>query len=117
MTQELKLCSELVPSTSWYDNMRSVISQTEWDTLRRRVYAEYNYRCGICLSKGRLSCHEIWHYDDQNHIQSLRDFVALCDLCHHVKHLGLARILANEGKLDYEKVVEHFMRVNQCDRD
>lgn len=37
-------------------------------------------------------------------------------MCHHVKHIGLAGILALEGKLDYEKVVEHFMNVNNCDR-
>jgi len=32
----------------------------------------------------------------------------------HVKHIGLAGILANEGKLNYSKVVEHFMAVNDC---
>ena len=37
-------------------------------------------------------------------------------LCHHVKHIGLAGILASQGKLDYEKVVEHFRKVNECDR-
>jgi hypothetical protein len=43
-------------------------------------------------------------------------FIALCDLCHHVKHIGLAGILAKQGKLDYELVVKHFMMVNSCDR-
>jgi hypothetical protein len=36
-------------------------------------------------------------------------------MCHHVKHIGLAGILASEGKLDYSRVVEHFMKVNNCD--
>ena len=62
-----------------------------------------------------MSCHEIWSYDDANHIQTLKGFIALCDMCHHVKHIGLAGILAGEGKLDYSRVVEHFMKVNNCD--
>lgn len=28
--------------------------------------------------------------------------------------MGRADALAREGKLDFNKVVEHFMRVNQC---
>ncbi len=114
---ELKLTIELVPQTSWYDNMRKVIPKTQWDKLRKRVYAEYGHKCGICgATEGRLNCHEIWKYDDTNHEQKLKGFIALCDLCHHVKHIGLAGILSQEGKLDLEKVVEHFMKVNGCDR-
>jgi hypothetical protein len=116
MAMQFRLTTELVPRGSWYDNMRSVLPKTEWDKLRKSVYAEYDHRCGICGAEARLNCHEIWEYDDQQHIQTLRGFIALCDWCHHVKHLGLAGILADEGKLDYEKVVQHFMIVNGCDR-
>ena len=35
-------------------------------------------------------------------------------MCHHVKHIGLARILANEGRLDYNEVIKHFCKVNNC---
>ncbi len=38
-------------------------------------------------------------------------------MCHHCKHIGLAGILASEGKLDFEQVIEHFIRVNQCLRE
>jgi len=114
---ELKLTIELVPSTSWYDNLRKMIPRAKWDKLRKGVYAEYRHRCGICgADSSRLNCHEIWEYDDHNHEQRLLGFIAICDLCHHVKHIGLAGILASQGKLDYEKVVEHFMKVNGCDR-
>lgn len=50
-----------------------------------------------------------------NHIQKLKRFIALCDLCHHIKHLGCATILAEQGKLEMRKIEEHFMRVNSCD--
>lgn len=113
----LKLTIELVPQTSWYDNLRKYITQTTWDTLRKQVYADYGYRCGICGAAGRLNCHEIWEYDDKQHIQKLAGFVALCNMCHHVKHIGLAGIIASEGKLDYEHIVEHFCLVNNCDKD
>lgn len=115
--QQLRLTIELVPSTSWYNNLRKVIPKSEWDKLRKRVYAKYGHRCGICgTDSSRLNCHEIWEYDDHTHVQRLVGFIALCDLCHHVKHIGLAGVLASQGKLDYEKVVEHFMKVNGCDR-
>ncbi len=89
MGQELKLEAELVPSTSWFNNMRKVVPKAEWDRIRKRTYAEYRHRCGICSYEGRLNCHEIWHYDDHNYVQKLEGFIALCGLCHHVKHLGL----------------------------
>ena len=116
MAKALRLTVELVPKTSWFDNLRSVLPRSVWDKRRKRTYAEYGYRCGICGAEGRLNCHEIWEYDDENHIQRLSGFVSLCDLCHHVKHIGLAGILASEGKLDYESVVNHYMKVNGCDR-
>jgi len=115
-SKELQLRIELVPYTSWYDNLRKHIERKDWDKIRQKAYADYEYRCGICGTEGKLNCHEIWEYDDKNHVQKFVGFVALCDLCHHVKHIGLAGILAERGELDYEKVVEHFIKVNNCDR-
>ena len=48
------------------------------------------------------------------HIQKLVWFTLLCKMCHHVKHIGLAGILADEVKLDYDSLIEHFCRVNGC---
>lgn len=117
MDGRLKLTIELVPRTSWFNNMRKMIPRPEWDKIRRRTYAEYGHRCGICGFKGRLNCHEIWRYDDYSHVQKLHGFIALCDLCHHVKHIGFAGVLATRGELDYGSVVRHFMNVNDCDRE
>jgi hypothetical protein len=111
----LKLEIELVPATTWYTNLRKVLPPEEWDRIRKKAYREQGYRCGICGAQERLSCHEIWNYDDDKHVQTLVGFVALCNMCHHVKHIGLAGILASEGKLDYSKVIKHFMKVNNCD--
>ncbi|HEX5159574.1 MAG TPA: HNH endonuclease [Ktedonobacterales bacterium] len=112
----LRLTIELVPEPCWYANLRDVLSRATWDKLRREVYRLSGHRCGICGAGGRLHCHEVWRYDDAAHIQRLGGFRALCVLCHHVKHIGLAGKLASEGKLDYEAVIAHFMRVNGCSR-
>jgi len=63
-----------------------------------------------------MNLHEIWKYDDVKHIQKIEGFILLCKMCHHVKHFGLAGILASQGKLDYDKVIEHFCKVNKCTR-
>lgn len=112
----MKLFIELVPSTSWYNNLRKALPKEEWDRIRKKCYANAGFKCEICGAKGMLNCHEIWKYDDAKHIQKLEGFVALCELCHHIKHIGLSNILASEGKLDMDRVIEHFMKVNGCDR-
>jgi len=61
-----------------------------------------------------MNLHEVWKYDDLKHIQKLVGFILLCRMCHHVKHIGLAGILAKRGELDYNDVIEHFCRVNDC---
>ena len=114
---ELKLTIDLIPKTSWYRNLRTIVGRRRWDGIRRQVYAAHDHRCAICGAEGQLNCHEIWCHDDDHGIQELVGFTALCNMCHHVKHFGQSQILAAQGHLDIEKVVEHFMRVNQCDRD
>jgi hypothetical protein len=110
----LRLTIELVPSTSWGDNMRAVVSRRTWDQIRMAAYRASGYRCAICGGHGQLSCHERWAYDDQTATQTLLGFLALCTMCHWVKHIGRAGQLARAGQLDYEAVVQHFMAVNDC---
>lgn len=116
MDQPMRLTSELVPEGVWYANLRKLVPKKEWDRIRKAAYAAQDNRCAICGAEGRLNCHEVWEYDDAKRLQRLTGFVALCTMCHHVKHLGMASILAHQGHLDYEAVVQHFMDVNGCDR-
>ena len=116
--EQFKLAIELVPRPLWGINLRTEMGRTNWDKLRKSVYAEYGYQCGICGSSNvSLHCHERWVYDDQEHVQKLEGFIALCELCHHVKHIGRAGILAKQGKLNLDTVIEHFMKVNNCSRE
>lgn len=109
-----RLTIELVPASTWYNNLRKHFTKEQWDELRKQVYKQYNYRCGICGVKAKLNCHEIWEYDDDNCIQRLKGFIALCDMCHHVKHIGFAKELANKGQLNFDDVKNHFLKVNNC---
>lgn len=115
MIEPLKLTIELVPKTSWYDNVRSHVSKEVWDKLRNEVYFQASYKCEICGGKGHkwpVECHEVWEYDDINHVQKLVRLIALCPNCHKVKHVGLARL---QG--DNEIVIEQLMKVNEMFRD
>jgi hypothetical protein len=113
---KLKLCIELIPDSCWYRNLRKQIKQSKWDRLRKQVYADQGNVCRICGGAGRLNCHENWSYDDDRHIQRLLGFHAVCGMCHHAEHFGVSQILAAQGHLDLEAVIEHFMKVNGVGR-
>lgn len=102
---------ELVPRSTWYKNVRSAVSKQAWKDFRM-LYLKS--QCQYCGYKGILHLHEIWRYDDDKHIQTLTGFVTLCNMCHHVKHLGLAGMLGQRGDIDYREVVKHYCRMNEC---
>ncbi len=109
---------ELVPSTVWESNIRNLVGPKEWDIIRKEQYKKANYRCEICKVESRLHCHEKWSYDDENHIQKLVGFVALCENCHMIKHAGFSMYtIEGRKKFDRNKLIEHFCRVNGCSRE
>jgi hypothetical protein len=104
---------ELVPSTSWGDNLRSRLSRSEWDIVRRKTYRDANFICEICGGVGTrhpVEAHERWEYDDVNHVQTLVGMIALCPTCHQAKHIGRTLSVADEATQD--RVLAHIMRVN-----
>jgi hypothetical protein len=119
MMKKLKLTIELVPSTSWYNNVRSNVSSDKWDIIRKKCYGEAGNVCEICKKTGKeqgfnhaVECHEIWQYDDTLHTQTLTGLISLCPWCHKVKHTGLA-IMNGEGEL----VQKQLMKVNHMSED
>lgn len=111
---ERKLQIELVPSPLWGKSLSSTLPRKEWDRVRKSVYARQGHSCGICGAQGILYCHEIWHYDDHEYIQTLTGFIAICSKCNSCTHLGKAQLLAKEGKIDMEALIGHYMQVNGC---
>ena len=97
--------SEMIPASTWYVNLRSLLLEEDWDTLRKKCYADAGHRCQVCGQKGEqwpVECNEQWEYiHDENTpkkgIQKLRRLAALCPTCHSIKHLGKASI---DGKME-----------------
>lgn len=110
-----KLTVELVPSTSWFNNVRSKVTTQEWGTIRKAVYAKAQNRCEICGGKGTkhaVECHEIWEYNDINHIQKLIGMTALCPECHRVKHIGMAQVRG-----EYGIALAHLAKINKWTKE
>lgn len=105
---------ELVPSTSWLNNLRELLTKTSWDKLRKASYAKANHHCEICNGQGvfgrghPVESHEIWSYDENTNIQKLEGLTSLCPLCHRVKHFGLSS-LRGQG----EQCKKHMQKVNE----
>ena len=115
----VKLTIELVPQTAWYSNVRSNVTRSEWDKIRKESYRKAGYKCEVCKDVGTnqgfkhdLECHEIWNYNDKTHKQILKGMISLCPKCHEVKHIGLAQI---KGR--YNLALEQLISVNQINKE
>src|SRR5665213_3542260 len=100
----------LIPRTSWYNNLRSMFSKEDWDILRKDCYKKAGYVCEICGGRGDkwpVECHEIWDFSEWG-VQKLVRLIALCPLCHKCQHPGLAQING-----EFEDCVKHYMAVNK----
>lgn len=123
MQEKLKLTIELIPFDSFEKNLRFLLSKNDWDTIRKFIYKKFKYECGICKAKNTiLSAHEEWEYKITNAIknkgtQKLKKIWSLCTDCHYIKHIAFADELARQGKLDMNRLVEHFIKVNNCNED
>lgn len=114
---EFKLTVELVPHTSWFVNLRSLMTTAQWDHVRRDCYKKARHRCEVCGGRGPehpVECHEKWEYDDEFGLQTLIGTIALCPACHKVKHIGLQ---ASKGPGVLQRSIDHFMKVNQSNAE
>lgn len=95
---------DLVPSTCWFTNVRSCVTERDWERLRRMVVGRAGQRCEVCQAaadrrQGRwLEVHERWTYDDRTRVQRLGRLICLCTPCHTVTHFGLAQLRGREAE-------------------
>lgn len=113
----IKLEVEMIPSTSFYNNVRSAVTQYRWDIIRRDSYAKANNKCEICKQTGlqqgykhKVECHEVWSYDFIKKIQKLEGLISLCVRCHMCKHIGRAFAIGKQAE-----VFKHLEQVNSWD--
>ncbi len=99
---------ELVPDGCWYYNLRSILSEKQWNFLKAEAKARSGGKCSICGKKtAYLDAHERWSYDEKNGVQKLTDIIAVCKDCHSVIHIGRTSL-----KGDTERAENHYMKVN-----
>ncbi len=112
----VKLLSvDLVPLSACSSNLRSVLSDAEWELCKRFAKNKSANVCSICGGVGPkhpVECHERWKFDEETGVQSLITLEALCPDCHEVTHMGLARKL---GKATY--AMSHLRNVNRWDQE
>ncbi len=89
---------DLVPSSCWFTNVRTCVSQRDWERLRRMILGRAGHRCEACGAvedravRRWLEAHERWAYDEAGGVQALRRLICLCSDCHLVTHFGYANI-------------------------
>jgi hypothetical protein len=114
-TNKPKLTVELIPKTCWWSSVRTMVTKKEWDKIRYIAYENANHKCKICKEIGKdqgfrhnLECHEIWEYNEKTYTQKLIGLIALCPLCHQVKHIGRALAMGRGTK-----TYDHMAKVNK----
>lgn len=87
------LLPDMLPTSSWESNLRTALSEAEWDRLRRFCYQAAGYACAACGSRGEphVEAHESWAFDEATGVQRLKGLLCLCPTCHKAKHLGFAQ--------------------------
>ncbi len=111
---DMILTIEYIPIETHGINVRSKMSQDDWDILRRYVYQAANYKCEICGGKGKrwpVEAHEVWEYDLAKKMQILVQLQALCPLCHQCKHMGRSMKVGKK-----ELILQHHRKINKMQR-
>lgn len=92
-------------------NPRTILGDSWWDTVRRKAYAKYEYRCwacGIHKIDARyfkwLEGHESYTIDYTKGSVKLKEIVALCHSCHNFIHSGRMYNLFISGEFPEIKI-------------
>lgn len=117
---------DLIPRGCWFTNVRSCVSRSDWDRIRRMVYARADFCCEACGARPSrrpgdyIEAHERWRYlasvprtagEPTHYVQKLVRLIALCTRCHGVTHFGRAEMAGRA-----EQALAHLMRVTGMDR-
>lgn len=85
---------DLVPSTAWYSNLRSILPAQVWKTISSEIAKHASYTCEICGGKGErhpVEAHERWDFNPATRTQTLVRIESLCPRCHQATHFGFAQ--------------------------
>jgi hypothetical protein len=121
--QPHKLMPAMVPRPLWgrsvYNELRKTKRRKHWDALRRVELEAAVNTCARCSAHydSHMVCNEIWQYDDDKHIATLKAFEIVCRDCDSVLHLGKSLIIGgkkgDEGTSERgDQAVKQLMKVN-----
>jgi hypothetical protein len=119
------LYADPIPSSSWFRNVRSAVSEADWRRISTMVRSRADWTCEACGwqaitgMRHLMDCHERWVYNEKTGVQKLVRLIALCAACHGVTHIGLARITGEEeaalGHLQFVTGMSYGTAVRHCD--
>ena len=102
---------QLVPKTRWGSNLRTKLRKSDWDIIRKSVYAKEQMCCHICGEQCKsLDAHEVWEFNKKSHVQKLIEIIGICKPCHNTIHYGRAQMIGYE-----KQAKEQFVKVNECE--
>mmetsp|Transcript_21198 Transcript_21198/g.46504 ORF Transcript_21198/g.46504 Transcript_21198/m.46504 type:complete len:332 (-) Transcript_21198:570-1565(-) len=94
----VSLYVDLIPRSLRGTNLSAELPTSEWNRLRKTQYRKAGHRCQVCGGVGErwpVECHERWSRNPSTRTLHLRGLLALCPMCHKVKHLSRA---SNQGE-------------------
>ena len=108
MDKKLKI--ELIPDGCWHYNLRNLLSEAQWNFIKKDAKERSDFKCSICGRKtSRLEAHEQWSYDTDKGIVKLENVIAICKDCHGAIHMNRTQLTSNAIKVE-----DHYMKVNNC---
>lgn len=92
---------DMLPQTTWEDNLRTRLTEAEWGRLRKFCYAAAGHTCAACGSRGEphVEAHESWRFDEATGVQHLKGLLCLCPTCHKIKHIGYSHRLGIQDQV------------------
>ncbi|MDB5439956.1 MAG: hypothetical protein JWM33_2383 [Caulobacteraceae bacterium] len=115
-----------IPRPLYGQNLRKILTQTQWKKLRAAYLDERGCRCETCgkeeQESKRISAHEEWRYDSTQApaVATLAEIKLSCWHCHAVEHFGAIGSMALGGELSAQAVddtIAHFCRLNNVGPD
>jgi hypothetical protein len=105
---------DMLPKSTWGKNLRELLTEECWNSVKKKTYAIAQYRCEICSGRGMshpVECHERWDFNVKTKTQTLTKTIALCPKCHTATHFGFATMIGKQ-----QEAKNHLMNVNNWTR-
>ena len=112
--REFLLQPKALPESTHYLNLRSIVSKSKWDKIRKEIYKRANNKCQLCNGQGRkhkVEAHELWNFDFKLKVQFLEDIIALCPNCHRIQHAFLLKLHDDKKILNAQYVINHLNKI------